>query len=613
MPIIPRVGRKAIRIRFLLACVYAVLTLGAVTMVYPFLLMLSTSITSSTDTNEFRVVPRYLYDEAPLFAKYVDDKYAGEIELVNAIYHTDFRRLDLALPPASQGQNEALVREWREFVKTLPDEYKSTAFRGYGFHPKMLTRRYQAFTRERFGGDIRKLNKEYTEENLTFDTVSVPIERSNKRNYVPDESPKTRDFLKWKQTLPEEFKPVFSVDALFAQFLKEDVPAYGGKVEKAESVWGKRKSFDEISLARLAPADPGQRRDWEAFVRKKLPFRYLRVGPEAVTEYRAFVRRKYSQIAKLNEAYAATFASWEVVPVPKRIPYNGPINVDWSEFIASDVPLETLVVDSPENRFRQRLVETGLAATGAVSETVQPPYYAADALYVHENAAGLRRGYIGRNYSIVLDYILLHGRSLLVTALFCGLVVITTLVVNPLCAYALSRFQLTYAYRILLFVLATMAFPAEVAMIPNFLMLKELGLLNTYWALILPGMASGFSIFLLKGFFDSLPRELYEAGTIDGASETRMFFLLAIPLSKPIFAVIALNAFTAAYGAFMFALHVCQDPRMWTLMVWLYELQANNPQYIMMAGLAIAALPTLLVFVFAQNVIMRGIILPSEK
>jgi multiple sugar transport system permease protein len=92
-----------------------------------------------------------------------------------------------------------------------------------------------------------------------------------------------------------------------------------------------------------------------------------------------------------------------------------------------------------------------------------------------------------------------------------------------------------------------------------------------------------------------------------------MFFQITLPLSKPIFAVIALQAFTTAYGAFMFALLVCQNPKMWTLMVWLYQLQIERPQYIVMAALTVAAIPTLLVFVFAQNVILRGIILPSEK
>jgi multiple sugar transport system permease protein len=221
---------------------------------------------------------------------------------------------------------------------------------------------------------------------------------------------------------------------------------------------------------------------------------------------------------------------------------------------------------------------------------------------------------LSRNYKFALDYLLLHGRGILNTILYCSGAVLAALIVNPLCAYALSRFRLPYTQSVLLFLLATMAFPAEVAMIPNFLMLKQLGLLNSFWALILPGAASGFSIFLLKGFFDSLPQELYEAGMIDGASEMTLFRKVTLPLAKPIFAVIALQAFTASYGAFMFAMLVCQAQSHWTLMVWIYEFQAlAAPQYVTMAALVIAAIPTLVVFLFTQNVIMRGIILPSMK
>jgi multiple sugar transport system permease protein len=101
---------------------------------------------------------------------------------------------------------------------------------------------------------------------------------------------------------------------------------------------------------------------------------------------------------------------------------------------------------------------------------------------------------------------------------------------------------------------------------------------------------------------------------IDGASELTLFRHVTFPLSRPIFAVIALQAFGAAYGAFLFAMILCQAQSHWTLMVWIYEFQAlAAPQYVMMAALVIASLPTLIVFLFAQNVIMRGIILPSFK
>ncbi|MER3496281.1 MAG: ABC transporter permease, partial [Chloroflexota bacterium] len=175
------------------------------------------------------------------------------------------------------------------------------------------------------------------------------------------------------------------------------------------------------------------------------------------------------------------------------------------------------------------------------------------------------------------------------------------------------RYPVRASGRILIFLLATLAFPAEVAMIPSFLLLKDLGLLNTFAALVLPTAASGYMIFLLKGFFDSLPPELFEAGQLDGAPETTLMMRVALPLSRPVLGYLALTAFMASYGAFIYAFLVAQDQKMWTLMVWLYQLQTSAPKAVTMAALALAALPTVLVFLLAQRVIMRGIVLPGER
>jgi len=132
-------------------------------------------------------------------------------------------------------------------------------------------------------------------------------------------------------------------------------------------------------------------------------------------------------------------------------------------------------------------------------------------------------------------------------------------------------------------------------------------------ALILPGMANGHPIFLLKGIFDSLPRELYESAELEGTGEWTMFWTLTMSLSRPILAVVALQAFTAAYSNFMYALLICQGRRMWTLMVWLYELQNRGGTGVVHASLLIAAVPTLLVFLLCQRVILRGIVIPVER
>jgi multiple sugar transport system permease protein len=120
-------------------------------------------------------------------------------------------------------------------------------------------------------------------------------------------------------------------------------------------------------------------------------------------------------------------------------------------------------------------------------------------------------------------------------------------------------------------------------------------------------------IFMLKGFFDSLPPELFEAASLDGAPESTMLRRIALPLSKPVFGYFALITFVASYGTFLYAFLVAQDRRMWTVMVFLYQLSGSAPKYVMMAAFTLAALPTLLVFLLAQRMIMRGIVLPSER
>ena len=150
-------------------------------------------------------------------------------------------------------------------------------------------------------------------------------------------------------------------------------------------------------------------------------------------------------------------------------------------------------------------------------------------------------------------------------------------------------------------------------MIPNFLLLRDLGVLITFASLLLPKMAYGDSFFLLKGFFDSLPQELFEAAEIDGASEWQKFWMITMNLSKPILAVVALGAFTAAYSNFMYAFILCQDKDMWTLTVWLYQLQQFSSQGVVYASLMIAAVPTLVIFVLCQNMIIKGIVVPTEK
>ena len=219
------------------------------------------------------------------------------------------------------------------------------------------------------------------------------------------------------------------------------------------------------------------------------------------------------------------------------------------------------------------------------------------------------------NYRLVGQYLFQRGRAFGNTLLLVILTILAHLTVNPLAAYALSRFRLRGTEQILLFLLATMAFPAAVTAIPGFLLVRDLGLLNTLAALVLPTVASGMSIFILKGFFDALPRELYEAAAIDGASEWTVFRKITLPMTTPILAVNALNSFVAAYNSWEWAFLVCQNESNWTLAVWMYQMsqQMGGQPWCVMAGFVLVSIPTAIVFLACQKIILRGIVLPSMK
>jgi multiple sugar transport system permease protein len=219
------------------------------------------------------------------------------------------------------------------------------------------------------------------------------------------------------------------------------------------------------------------------------------------------------------------------------------------------------------------------------------------------------------NYRLVGDYLFLRGRAFANTVLLVVLTILASLTVNPLAAYALSRFRLPATEKVILFLLATMAFPAAVTAIPGFLLIRDLGLLNTFAALVLPSVASGMSIFILKGFFDALPRELYEAAAIDGAGEWTVFLRITLPMTTPILAVNALNSFIHAYSSWEWAFLVCQKESHWTLAVWMYQMSQtfSHQPWCVMAGFVLVSLPTAVVFLLCQKIILRGIVLPSMK
>jgi len=631
MAIISNIGRRAPRTRFIIGTIYFLLTIGSLTMIYPFLLMMSGSTKSAIDTPEARVIPSYLVDDTALYRKHVEGMFNESTDVFQnsyGAYASSFRHLK---PP----KEDALLGEWDAFLQSDPLPVEAWAL-GYMNCP--VTRSCEPF-------NFRLMQKEFMREygslaalNLRLGSSFAQAREMNKRQSTflsrfttAPETPFLKRMQEFQTAQPTKWRSTISLTNLFRSMLQA---TYGRDVSEMNAALGTSYGkWAEVPVgSRIGEGDPALAADFETFLRQIVNPVWLRIDPSAQSDFTQFLRQRYDDnIAALNAQYGTSWSNFDAILLPSALPAAGMPATDWRSFIEGwrsetgetlRAPSQSLSLTGPDFQFREFLraryasVDAVEAATGARLaswETVAMPVQAAQYRDFLEMRNWLRWEFTVRNYISVWNYIVVNGRGLVNTVIFCALAVLAALTVDPIAAYALSRFRPKSSFQILLLLMLTMAFPAMVTQIPTFLLLRDLGMLNTFWALVLPGIANGYHIFLLKGFFDSLPKELYESAEIDGASEATIFFQITLALSKPILAVIALGAFTSAYAAFMFALLLCQDPRMWTLMVWLYQLQSNSAQGIVFASLLIAAIPTFVVFLTCQNVIMRGIVVPVEK
>src|SRR5690606_18700086 len=203
------------------------------------------------------------------------------------------------------------------------------------------------------------------------------------------------------------------------------------------------------------------------------------------------------------------------------------------------------------------------------------------------------------------------ANSLLVALAITGL----SLLVNTMAGYAFAKLRFRGRERLFQWLLAALVVPAQVAMLPLFLLMKQLGLVNSYWGVILPAAAGVFGIFLVRQYARSLPDELIEAARIDGAGELRIFFRIVLPLLKPVLATRAVFTCMAAWNDFMWPLIVLTDQERYTLPVALASL---SREYIMdvelmMAGAVVTVLPVLGLFLLLQRYYVQGLLLGSVK
>ncbi|MFG1647544.1 carbohydrate ABC transporter permease [Amycolatopsis sp. NPDC049252] len=211
-------------------------------------------------------------------------------------------------------------------------------------------------------------------------------------------------------------------------------------------------------------------------------------------------------------------------------------------------------------------------------------------------------------YRYVLDnalFVRWFTNSLIVSAV----TVVSNLLFGTLGGYAFARMRFTGSRALLALMIATMAIPFQLTMIPTFLVMKKLGLIDTLGALIVPSLVTPFAVFLLRQFFLSLPRELEEAAWIDGCSRLRVLFTIVLPLSRPALSTVAVLTFLSTWNDLTWPLIAVNHDTVYTLQLGLttFQGQHHTNWAAVMAGNVITVLPVLLAFLGAQKTFIQSI------
>jgi multiple sugar transport system permease protein len=190
-----------------------------------------------------------------------------------------------------------------------------------------------------------------------------------------------------------------------------------------------------------------------------------------------------------------------------------------------------------------------------------------------------------------------------------------SLLLNTLSGYIFAKKEFYGKNVLFALLLSTLMVPGAVTLIPAFLMVNRLGLFNTYWALIIPALATPFGIFMMRQFIMSLPSELIESAKIDGASELRTFWSIIVPLSTPAMAALGIFTVINAWNAFLWPLVVLRANTMRTLVVGLATVQSEfNINYgLVMAGSVLTVLPLLILYILFQPYFVEGLRLGYGK
>ena len=192
---------------------------------------------------------------------------------------------------------------------------------------------------------------------------------------------------------------------------------------------------------------------------------------------------------------------------------------------------------------------------------------------------------------------------------------ISVLFFDSLVGYTLAKLKFPGKEIIFVLILSTLMIPTEMLVIPWFVGSVQLHIADSYFAIALPGLISAFGVFLMRGFFEGIPDELFDAARIDGLSEFGLFWRVGLPLVRPALSALAIFTFLGNYNAFLWPLIIIQSAGMRTLPVGiaLFSGETGGQWHLIMAASSLAVIPVLAVFAVFQKQIIEGVVLTGVK
>ena len=381
MPHIALVGRKAPKTRAVIAAIYLALIVGGITMVVPFWLMLTTSVTSNVDSHDYTLLPDYLRGDEALYKKFTESAYNEDSKLYNYVNAggdiSDFR--DVKKPAEFK---EQLVTDYDQWKDALPHMYTIT-LHGYSVaKPKislMGAHLYQKFLIARYGNDIEALNRAYRDNREYFD-LQTPNEGWYQRVYQPVRDKRFAEYVEFKKGLPTWLRAPAPAEGRYVEFLTNK---YDQKPETFAKRYGDPtiKQLTDLTTPARLPANPNLAADWVDYVRHEVPVHFVLIAPAAAGEWHAFIKTTAGSVGNYNLVHRddpgfKPVTDLAQVPLPAEAPTAPAALSDYTGFIENAVSPQYVQLDTPNIRYRDFLRKKfqTVAAMNAAYGTTYPSF-----------------------------------------------------------------------------------------------------------------------------------------------------------------------------------------------------------------------------------------------